>query len=88
MVKKVTYSNKSCEVKVGRSICGDDVDRKGMCSVHYYRSYTYGDPSVSRRAAPQSLPSSCKETGCKGKPYSLGKCPKHYASDRRKAGKR
>jgi hypothetical protein len=86
--KKVTYLNKTCEVKVGRSICGDHVDRKGMCSVHYYRSYTYGDPNVFRRAAPQPLPSRCKETGCKGKPYSLGKCPKHYAADRRKAGKR
>lgn len=86
--KKIKYPNTSCEVIEDSKICGKPKDRKGLCSVHYYRAYVYGDPSTLLRPTPQKLPKSCEVKGCKGKPYSLKKCLKHYHQARRSQGKR
>jgi hypothetical protein len=86
--KKIIYSNSLCEVIEELKVCGRQVDRKGMCSVHYYRNYVYGDPTKLLRPTPKALPDSCQVSGCGGKPYSLGKCLKHYTSGRRSPGKR
>jgi hypothetical protein len=85
--KKVIYSNSSCEVIEDLQVCGREVDRKGMCSVHYYRNYVYGDPVKMLRPTPKALPKNCQVAGCKGKPYSLGKCLKHYTAQRRNSHK-
>ena len=87
-VKKIVYANTFCEVIEKSKTCGREVDRKGMCSVHYYRNYVYGDPTKLMRPTPKALPDSCQVSGCEGKPYSLGKCLKHYTAGRRSAGKR
>lgn len=86
--KRIVYSNEFCEVIENSNICGGEVNRKGMCSVHYYRNYVYGDPTKLLRPTPKVLPKKCAITGCDGKPYSLGKCSKHYHAARRGAGKR
>lgn len=82
--KKVIFTNITCEVIESGVECGKPVNRKGMCSVHYYRNYVYGDPLTLKRPTPQVLPDKCEIENCKDKPYSLGKCKKHYAASRSK----
>ena len=82
VTKKTIYANTLCEVFENEEICGKPTSRKGMCSVHYYRDYSYGDPLKLKRATPKPLPKNCEVSGCPGKPYSLGKCQKHYAKAR------
>jgi len=77
------FTNSTCEVVEGSEVCGEPVSKKGMCSVHYYRQYEYGDPLSMKRPTPKVRLGRCSEKDCRKDDYSLGLCMAHYHAKRR-----
>lgn len=48
---------------------------RGMCSMHYQRARSFGDPHISRRPKPVRQ---CSVGGCASKHFAKSYCAKHY----------
>jgi len=55
--------------------CNKLAKYKGMCGVHYHRTWKYGDPFFRTTNDNSGI---CLHEGCKKKAHSLGYCEKHY----------
>lgn len=71
-----------CLVVVEGLECGKTVRSRDMCSIHYERWYTYGDPHFMLRPTPGTRSTECivevKGTACGSKVVAHEMCVKHY----------
>ncbi len=54
--------------------CPDEAKTKELCSHHYYKLRTYGDPNFKK----EKVFKQCKLDGCSGKIIARDLCWKHY----------
>jgi hypothetical protein len=59
--------------------CDSPIHAAGMCSAHYHRYVTYGDPEHVRQPKPMKK---CSVEGCENKHASRGYCFHHYFQKR------
>lgn len=72
-----------CLVLVDGEPCGKPVRSRDMCSVHYERWYTHGDPDKMLRPTPGTRSATClvevDGAACGRKIIAFEMCTKHYA---------